>query len=269
MRRARASMRDAVGAGRYGDAMTTPARPDRLSDLDGPDLADLAALDADDAPQPSAVDMVVFDIGNVLVHWEPRAALLDAVGDEAATALLTDAEFDFFARDLEADGGRAWSEILAEIDASHPHHAAAARAYVNNFHLAIAEPIAGTVEVVRELADAGVPLFALTNFSAELFEIARSLHGDVLDLFEEIVVSGEEGVTKPDPEIWEILEEVTRHRGGLSDAVFVDDSPANVMGAEQAGLDAILFTDPESLRADLRLRGLPLAPGPRAASPLD
>ena len=113
-----------------------------------------------------------------------------------------------------------------------------------------------------------VPLFALTNFSAELFEVARSLHGDVLDLFEEIIVSGEEGVTKPDPEIWEILEEVTRHRGGLSDAVFIDDSAANVMGAEQAGLDAILFTDPDTLRDDLRLRGLPLEPsaGPRQTS---
>lgn len=242
------------GAGRRARAID-------LDDLDGPDAGDLASLaDLGDAPQPSPVDMVVFDIGNVLVRWEPRAALLDAVGEDAATALLTDPELDFFAHNLAADGGRAWREIVAEIDERHPHHTAAAQAYIDNFHLAIAEPIAGSVAIVRELAEAGVPLFALTNFSAELFEVARSLHGDVLDLFEEIIVSGEEGVTKPDPEIWEILEEVTRHRGGLSDAVFIDDSAANVMGAEQAGLDAILFTDPDTLRDDLRLRGLPLEP---------
>lgn len=67
-------------------------------------------------------------------------------------------------------------------------------------------------------------------------------------------------MTKPDPEMWEILEEVTRHIGGLEDAVFIDDSSANVMSAEQAGLDALLFTDPDTLRDELLLRGLPLAP---------
>ena len=120
------------------------ARAIDLDDLDGPDAGDLASLaDLGDAPQPSPVDMVVFDIGNVLVRWEPRAALLDAVGEDAATALLTDPELDFFAHNLAADGGRAWREIVAEIDERHPHHTAAAQAYIDNFHLAIAEPIAG------------------------------------------------------------------------------------------------------------------------------
>ena len=83
------------------------ARAIDLDDLDGPDAGDLASLaDLGDAPQPSPVDMVVFDIGNVLVRWEPRAALLDAVGEDAATALLTDPELDFFAHNLAADGGR-------------------------------------------------------------------------------------------------------------------------------------------------------------------
>ena len=248
----------------------SPRRPqpslphrDRLADVEGPDLHDLGALGPEE-DGPSPVDMVVFDIGNVLVHWRPVDALVDAVGRDAAEAFLADETLDFPGHNLRADGGAAWAQIIEEIGTSHPHHRAAAQAYVDNFALAVAQPIEGSVAIARELHDAGVPLFALTNFSAELFEIARERHGEMLGLFEEIVVSGEEGVVKPDPEIWEILEEVTRHRGGLSDAVFIDDAPVNVMGAEQAGLDAVLFTDPVSLRAELRLRGLPLQGAPAA-----
>lgn len=238
-------------------------RADRLADVDGPSPDDLAALfDFADAPKPNPVDMVVFDIGNVLVHWRPADAISKTVGQEAAEAFLTDAELDFATLNREADGGRAWSDIVAHIETAHPHHAEAAQAYVTNFLDAVAEPIDGTLAILRELHEAEVPLFALTNFSAEMFELTRE-HHDFLDIFEEIVVSGEEGVIKPDPEIWEILEEVTRHVGGLSDAIFIDDSAENVMSAEQAGLDAILFTDPTSLREQLRLRGLPLeAPSP-------
>lgn len=234
--------------------------PARLDDLDEPDLDRLAEVG--DELRPNPVDMVVFDIGGVLVHWRPRAALVETVGEPAADAFLTDQEVDFAARNREADGGRGWKEVAGAIARSHPHHAAAAQAYVDNFVDAIAEPIEGSVEILRELSDAGVPLFAVTNFSADLFEVARS-HHDFLDLFEEIVVSGEEGVMKPDPEMWEILEEVTRHVGGLSDAVFIDDVAENVMSAEQAGIDGLLFTDAPTLREDLLLRGLPLRPPTR------
>ena len=81
---------------------------------------------------------------------------------------------------------------------------------------------------------------------------------DFLDLFEDIIVSGEEGVAKPDPEIFEILEERVSHLGGLDDCIFIDDSLVNVAAAHEAGLDAIHFTDPEHLRQDLVVRGLPL-----------
>lgn len=229
----------------------------RLDDIDEPDFAELGNLTDDVTPNP--VDMVVFDVGGVLLNWHPRAALVAAVGDEAADAFLDDTDLDFWARNREADAGRGWAETAKAIAESHPHHASAASAYVENFADAIAEPIAGSVAILRELSDADVPLFAVTNFSADLFEIARERH-EFLELFEEIVVSGEEGVMKPDPEIWEILEEVTRHVGGLSDAVFIDDTSENVMSAEQAGIDALLFTDADTLRDELLLRGLPLRP---------
>ena len=113
--------------------------------------------------------------------------------------------------------------------------------------------------VLRELDEAGVPLVALTNWSAELFQKAVDRY-DFLDVFEEIVVSGEEGVVKPDPEIWEVLAERTEHIGGLEDFLFIDDSIANVQSAIEAGLDAIQFTGPQDLRADLIARGYNLKP---------
>ena len=114
-----------------------------------------------------------------------------------------------------------------------------------------------TVTVLRELHEAGGPLFALTNWSEELFPEALRRF-DFLELFEDIVVSGEEGVAKPDPEIFRVLEERMRHRGSLEDTVFIDDNPRNVEAATAAGMDAILFTDTGHLREDLRARGLPL-----------
>lgn len=227
-----------------------------LDDIDGPSDADLLGGFADD-DKPNPVDMVVFDLGNVLMRWDPVKALTPVVGEEVAHGFLGDPRVDFAARNLRADAGEDWAVIVTEIAAAAPEYAQAAQAYVDNFPLAIGEEITGTVEILKELHAAEVPLFALTNFNADLFEHAKEAHA-FLDLFEEIIVSGEEGVIKPDEEIWEILEEVTRHVGGLSDAVFIDDSPVNVMGAEQAGIDALLFTDPDTLRQDLLLRGLPL-----------
>lgn len=210
--------------------------------------------------RPNAVDAVVFDIGDVLLHWDPRQAVAAAVGMERAEAFVGDAEFDFFAWNLDLDRGLEWVEAQARAQRRCPHFAREISAYRENFSLAIAEPVTESVVVLTELHQRGIPLFALTNFSADLFAIARAEH-DFLGLFEDIVVSGEEGVVKPDPEIFEELEARIRHVGSLEDAVFIDDSPVNVMAAEEAGMDAILFTGPGHLREDLRARGLPLAPG--------
>ena len=102
-----------------------------------------------------------------------------------------------------------------------------------------------------------MPLYALTNWSAELFPRALDRF-EFLDLFEDIIVSGEEEVAKPDPEIFEVLEDRIGH--SLDDCVFIDDSPRNVEAAAAAGMDAIHFTDTGHLREDLHVRGLPVAP---------
>jgi 2-haloacid dehalogenase len=203
-------------------------------------------------------DAVVFDIGNVLIRWDPHPAVAAAVGDEEATRFLGAADFDFAAWNHAQDAGRPWAEAEREATRSHPHWREHILGYRTHFARALLGPIPSTVAVLEELHDHGVPLFALTNWSADLFPHARERY-EFLALFDDIVVSGAEGVAKPEPAIFDILARRIGH--SLDRCVFVDDSPANVAAATNAGLDAILFTDTGHLRADLRARGLPLDAG--------
>jgi len=199
---------------------------------------------------------VVFDIGNVLIAWDPQPAIARAVGAEQAKRFLTDESFDFMAWNHQQDFGRSWDEGEAVAVRSHPHWEPAIRGYRENFPDSLVV-IEDTVQILRDLHAAGIRLYALTNWSKELFPVALNRF-DFLDLFEDIIVSGQEGVGKPDPEIFEILRERIGH--GLGDCVFVDDNLPNIEAAREAGLDAILFTDAGHLREDLAVRGLPLSP---------
>ncbi|MFC7487388.1 HAD family hydrolase [Knoellia sp. CPCC 206453] len=216
-----------------------------------------APTDPSDQWAPLPVDAVVFDLGNVLIRWDPAPAVAAAVGTERATAFLRDEAFDFADWNAANDAGRSWEDAEREAIAAHPHLEEEIRGYRTHFGASLVEEIAGTVEILRELHAADIPVLALTNWAAETFPVALDRF-DFLDLFEDIIVSGEEGVAKPDPEIFEILEERVSHLGGLDDCIFIDDSLVNVAAAHEAGLDAIHFTDPEHLRQDLALRGLPL-----------
>jgi len=203
-------------------------------------------------------DPVIFDLGGVLITWDPRPAIARVVGDEEATRFLSDKGFDFPTWNYQQDAGRSWDQAEAVAVRSHPHWAEAIRAYRVNFRESMTGAIEDTVQIVRELHAAGIPLYALTNWSSELFPQALIRYG-FLDLFKDIIVSGDEGVAKPDPEIFDILEK--RIGQPLDGCIFVDDSPANITAAAQAGLDAIHFTDTGHLRDDLLVRGLPLSPG--------
>jgi len=201
-------------------------------------------------------DPVIFDLGGVLITWDPYPAIAKGVGGQEATRFLSDQGFDFLAWNQLQDAGRSWDRGEDLAVRSHPQWADAIRAYRPNFGESLVGVIEDTVQIVRELHSAGVPLYALTNWSAELFPVARSRF-DFLSLFEDIIVSGEEGIAKPDPEIFGILEKRIGH--ALDGCVFIDDSRANVQAAAETGLDAIHFIDNGHLRRDLLLRGLPLS----------
>ena len=200
--------------------------------------------------RPSAV---VFDIGNVLYDWDPRFLYERLIGDGPA--------LDAFLRDVvtrdwhfQHDAGRPFAETSAELAALYPQHAALIAAWGPRFVDSIGDPMPGMIALVEELDAKGVPLFAITNFSHEFWPPFRTREAAVLDRFRDIVVSGEEQLTKPDPAIYHLALD----RFGLpaADAVFIDDRADNVAGANGVGMTGLQFVDAPTLRGQLRDLGL-------------
>jgi 2-haloacid dehalogenase len=210
-------------------------------------------------PSADAVS-VVFDLGNVLIPWDPRPVYrrIDA-GDEAKVDRFL-SEVCPTEWNLSLDRGRDWGEAVAERVALFPDEAEAIRAYDLRWEEMLGPPIAGSVAILEELAGRGVPLYALTNWSAVKFGIARARF-PFLSLFRDIVVSGEVGLVKPDPAIYRLL--LARNALEAASCVFIDDSAANVAAAASLGMRGIRFTDPGNLRRDLapRLPSGVLSPG--------
>ena len=195
---------------------------------------------------------VVFDIGNVLVQWEPRALYrkIFATEDEVEWFIATVCNHDW---NLEQDRGRSFADGVREATARFPQYADAIAAYDLRWHETVLGPIDGSVAILEELQARGTPLYAITNFNQDKFRESVERFA-FLRLFRDIVVSGDERVLKPGAEIYRLL----LARNGLDAAacVFIDDSAKNVTGAEAVGMKAIHFTTPEALRHDLTAMGL-------------
>jgi 2-haloacid dehalogenase len=199
---------------------------------------------------------VIFDVGRVLYDWDPRILYERLIDDDRA--------LDAFLREVvtidwhfQHDAGRDFADTSAELVALHPQHADLIAAWGPRFNESIGARIAGMHEIVEELDDAGVPLFAITNFSHEFWPPFRTREARLFDRFRDIVVSGEEKLVKPDAAIYRLALE----RFGLAagDAVFVDDNPANVAAARALGIESVLFTSAADFRARLVELGLPIA----------
>lgn len=202
-----------------------------------------------DRPAPATV---VFDLGGVLIDWDPRRAYRMMGG--------TEAEIDHFLEHVatsewnhEFDAGRPFAEGIAERTERFPQHAEWLAAWWSRWPDMLAGAKDDTVDVLRDLRERGGPLYALTNWSAETFPIARDRY-DFLDWFDGVVVSGEVEVAKPDPAIYELL--VATHGVRPEDAVFVDDLEANVEAARALGFHGIHFQGAEPLREELERLGL-------------
>ncbi len=196
---------------------------------------------------------VVFDLGGVLIDWDPRYLYRSVFeGDEAAMdaflAEVTTPEWN-----LRQDAGRTWNEAIEVLTRQFPQHAAPIAAFRERWIETVRGAIEPTVIVLAELRAAGVPLYALTNWSAETFPLARPQF-PFLDWFDGIVVSGEVGMVKPDPAIYRHL--VDTHRLTPGTTVFIDDSEANVRAATEAGMIGIQFTGAAALRTALIDLGL-------------
>lgn len=196
---------------------------------------------------------VVFDLGGVLIDWDPRylyRSMFD--GDEAAMdRFLAEVTTPHWNR--QQDAGRPWAEAVESLSREHPERRELIYAFWLRWTETLGEAIDPTVEILGELRSAGLRLFALSNWSAETFPLARPRY-PFLEWFEGIVVSGEVRLVKPDPGIFRHLLE----RYGLDPAstVFIDDSEANVRAARRLGMTGIHFKDAQGLRRDLTALGL-------------
>jgi 2-haloacid dehalogenase len=195
--------------------------------------------------------ITVFDIGGVLIDWDPRY-LYRKIFDDPERMEWFLREVCTPAWNLEQDRGRPFADAIAERIALYPDHADAIRAFDERWAETVSEAIQGTVEILEALRRAKIPNYAITNFSAEKFEVACEAF-PFLGKFDGIVVSGAEKLIKPDPKIYRLLLE--RYGLKAGDCLFIDDVPKNVEGARAVGMQAVQFTSPAQLADDLRQRG--------------
>jgi 2-haloacid dehalogenase len=195
----------------------------------------------------AGAQVVVFDLGGVLIDWNPRYLYRQLIEDEAAMELFL-TEVCHSAWNEEQDRGRTFAAAVEEAAARHPGQRALIEAYHHRWDEMLAGPIAGTVQILAELRQAGCELHALTNWSVEKFPIARERY-DFLTWFESILVSGEVGLIKPDPRIFELLlERIGREAAAC---IYIDDNAKNVATAAALDFGAIRFQSPEQLRDKL------------------
>lgn len=196
---------------------------------------------------------VVFDIGNVLVSWDPRHLYRRFFAGREAEMEWFLANICTPAWNVEQDRGRSFKDAVDLLVQQHqPEWHPMIRAYDELWHETISGPIDGTVAILDALKRNNVPIYAITNWNQDKFREALERF-PFLKSFAGIVVSGDERLLKPDREIFELF--FKRYDVEPETAVFIDDSLRNVEGARAAGMQALHFTAPEALARDLRALG--------------
>jgi len=201
----------------------------------------------------SPPNAIVFDVGNVLYGWDPDSFLVRQIADDEARLRFVE-DADVYGWHESLDGGRPYAEAAAEFTEKFPEYAQVIAAWSDRFGETITGPVPGTHELVAELDAAGVPLFAITNFSADFWPPFHAKEAAFFARFRDIVVSGQVKLLKPDPAIYYLA--LDRFRLRPADALFIDDRQINVEGALAVGMQAHLFTDAADLRARLVAEGL-------------
>jgi len=202
----------------------------------------------------SRIDNVIFDIGNVLIRWYPEKLYRQYFADDAAMHAFY-AETGLLTRNIELDRGEPFAVGLADLVHKHPHHAAPLRAFDTRWPEMLDGDIPESVAILHDLRAAKVPNYAITNFSREKFDVALEMF-PYLKGFDDIVVSADVGLVKPDPEIFRVL--LDRRRLDPTRCLFIDDMAANIEAARALGLVTHHFADPAALRRAMQGLGLPV-----------
>lgn len=200
-----------------------------------------------------AFDTIIFDLGAVLIDWNPRHLY--------RKIFKTEEEITWFLENIctsewndQQDAGRSFEEATEELVAKHPEWEAPIRAWYGRWHETIPGPIHGTVDILKAVRESkNYRLYALTNWSAQTFPWALSTF-DFLHWFEGIVVSGVEKMRKPYPEFYQIL--FNRYTIDPTKALFIDDNEKNIIAAKILGLTTIHFKSPEQLSSELKILGV-------------
>lgn len=200
----------------------------------------------------SAIDTVIFDLGNVLIEWDLKNLYRKLIPDPDALDEFI-ATVVTMADNERLDSGVPIEEVAEAIALRHPDKHDLVMAYAHRWKETLGPVLSGTVEILDELSATGITLLALSNWGKDTF---ASIEADYpfFSHFDGMVISGREGVIKPDRAIFDLLCE--RYGVTPEGAVFIDDSVANIESATALGFDALLFESPRLLRAQLGDRGL-------------
>jgi 2-haloacid dehalogenase len=198
----------------------------------------------DDPAWLASRPVLIFDLGGVVLDWNPRHLFRALIPDEAQREwFLTEVCSPRW--NAQMDAGKPSAEAVAELSAQYPDHAPWINAYWERWPEMLGGLVPGTGELITELAAAGRDLYAITNFPGEVWPVTLDTF-PVLSQFKDIIVSGFERVTKPGPEIFALA--LRRFGVAAADCLFIDDIAANVDGARAAGLAAVQFTSAAALR---------------------
>ena len=190
---------------------------------------------------------LIFDFGGVLIDWDPHHLYDPYFGDRARA--------EWFLQNIctmewntQMDGGKPFAEGIAELSARFPEWSREIEMFRSQWTKMVGGPIPGMLELVRELKAAGHGVYGLSNWSMETFPLICDDY-PVLKLLDGMVVSGNEGVIKPEPAIYQLL--LSRYSLQPADYIFIDDNPANVAAAQTLGIRGIRFTSCSNLRTQL------------------
>lgn len=197
----------------------------------------------------STITAIIFDFGNVFVKWDVYAVYNRFFPNpQAVDSFLR--EIRFAEWNEHQDAGRPFQEGIADLSAQFPHYADLIQAYDTYWNDSITEVYDGTVEIARKLKREGWPLYLLSNFSAEKFPLMQQRF-DFLNLFDDMIISGEHNLIKPDPAIF--LLTLERIKRSANECLFIDDSLPNIETARTLGFQTIHFQSPEQLERDLKI----------------
>jgi 2-haloacid dehalogenase len=196
---------------------------------------------------------LVFDLGGVLIDWDPYYLYSQILGEDRQAVERFLKTVDFFEWNLEQDRGRSMAEGTAELAARFPEYSELIRAYDERYLEAIGGAIQPVVEILGALKETGYRLYGLSNWPAEKFALVRPLY-PFFKWFDDLVISGEVGLIKPDPAIFHLLLE--RVGRPATECLFIDDHERNIRAAMELGFQAILYQSPQQLEAELRRMGI-------------